>query len=277
MSETPNNTPRSQQRLKLTPQNIGVWLMGQPVAVTVPPMTLRGIDGDLGDRFTADVCGMQHNDKGETLLVVRITDAGVPRVRTITLPEWEVEAVLPPGAHRDPDTGVLTSTDEGDVRFESGLTLDSLVYEALGAASMCWSSIRTGGVFDSIRASKIGAELVDRIRALDPEQLGIQLGTLELRDDSDVTARLHALIEANKSGAPDTMEAAQKFYEFLIGGRLDEAVTEAGFDLPPQTFSDTPDGDELAAEYIEKFLAGRTLSRPVAVRIIAAVSARQVR
>lgn len=34
------------------------------------------------------------------------------------------------------------------------------VFEALGAASACWSTLEGAGVFDSTRAATIGAELI---------------------------------------------------------------------------------------------------------------------
>lgn len=43
------------------------------------------------------------------------------------------------------------------------LTLETAVFEALGAASMCWTETPTG-IFDDTRASVIGHALVERIR-----------------------------------------------------------------------------------------------------------------
>lgn len=41
--------------------------------------------------------------------------------------------------------------------------LESVVYQAIGAASVCWESIE--GAFDARRAAQIGEALLDRIRA----------------------------------------------------------------------------------------------------------------
>lgn len=43
------------------------------------------------------------------------------------------------------------------------LSLEGAVFQALGAASTCWSET-TGGVFDSTRARTIGDALVERVR-----------------------------------------------------------------------------------------------------------------
>lgn len=39
------------------------------------------------------------------------------------------------------------------------------VFEALGAASVCWSTPEGAGVFDSLRAEAIGDELLELLRA----------------------------------------------------------------------------------------------------------------
>lgn len=38
--------------------------------------------------------------------------------------------------------------------------LEGAVFQALGAASVCWESLQEAGVFDSTRAKQIGEELV---------------------------------------------------------------------------------------------------------------------
>lgn len=43
------------------------------------------------------------------------------------------------------------------------LTLETAVFEALGAASVCWTE-PPAGVFDSERATMVGNALVERIR-----------------------------------------------------------------------------------------------------------------
>ena len=44
------------------------------------------------------------------------------------------------------------------------MTLEEVVYQAIGHASMCWTP-RPEGVFDSEEASRVGAELVTTLRA----------------------------------------------------------------------------------------------------------------
>ena len=41
----------------------------------------------------------------------------------------------------------------------------SLIFQALGAASVCWGSIKDAGVFDSGRAKQIGNELLSELEA----------------------------------------------------------------------------------------------------------------
>lgn len=43
-------------------------------------------------------------------------------------------------------------------------TLETAVFEALGAASVCWENMSGTGVFQSDRAKQIGEELVEFIR-----------------------------------------------------------------------------------------------------------------
>lgn len=48
-------------------------------------------------------------------------------------------------------------------------TLEELVFQALGAASVCWETPEGAGVFDSTRAKAVGDELVARIREREAE------------------------------------------------------------------------------------------------------------
>lgn len=50
------------------------------------------------------------------------------------------------------------------MEFE-GKTLETCVYEALGAASVCWEPMDGSGVFQSERAQAIGEQLLERIRS----------------------------------------------------------------------------------------------------------------
>lgn len=53
---------------------------------------------------------------------------------------------------------------EFSVKDDGSLSLDSAVFQALGAASTCWDSLRQAGVFDSTRAKAIGDRLLEFIR-----------------------------------------------------------------------------------------------------------------
>lgn len=46
------------------------------------------------------------------------------------------------------------------------IKLNSLIYQAIGAASMCWDSPQSAGVFDSKRASDISDKLREDIKDL---------------------------------------------------------------------------------------------------------------
>lgn len=51
-------------------------------------------------------------------------------------------------------------------REEDGsLSLESAVFQALGAASVCWESMAGTGVFDSDQAKEIGEALLAEIRS----------------------------------------------------------------------------------------------------------------
>lgn len=45
------------------------------------------------------------------------------------------------------------------------LTLEEAVYQAIGAASMCWEDVAKAGVFDSDRAKAIGDALLADVEA----------------------------------------------------------------------------------------------------------------
>lgn len=47
---------------------------------------------------------------------------------------------------------------------DSSLSLESAVFQALGAASTCWESLHGTGVFQSDRAKEIGEVLMAKIR-----------------------------------------------------------------------------------------------------------------
>lgn len=47
--------------------------------------------------------------------------------------------------------------------FDDAETPEAAIYQALGAASMCWEHVEKAGVFQSDRASKIGEALLTRL------------------------------------------------------------------------------------------------------------------
>lgn len=56
---------------------------------------------------------------------------------------------------------------EPDFEFEfEPLDLQSAVYQALGAASVCWENLDSAGIFQSDRAVLIGEALIQRIKEL---------------------------------------------------------------------------------------------------------------
>ena len=62
---------------------------------------------------------------------------------------------------------------EGRMTFnlDKADSLEGAIYEAIGAASMCWINIPTGE-FDSTKAKELAEELVDEVRrrVLDPTE-----------------------------------------------------------------------------------------------------------
>jgi hypothetical protein len=54
------------------------------------------------------------------------------------------------------------------------LTLEEAVYQAIGAASMCWEDVAKAGVFDSDRAKAIGDALLAKVAA--PHSTGTDTG-----------------------------------------------------------------------------------------------------
>lgn len=46
------------------------------------------------------------------------------------------------------------------------LTLETIVFQGLGAASVCWENLDAAGIFQSDRAVLIGNKMVQRIKEL---------------------------------------------------------------------------------------------------------------
>ena len=53
---------------------------------------------------------------------------------------------------------------EFQLEDDGSLSLESAVFQALGAASVCWDTVENAGVFHSDRAKEIGDTLVTFIR-----------------------------------------------------------------------------------------------------------------
>ena len=55
-----------------------------------------------------------------------------------------------------------------EVKFDEGASteekLETAVFQAIGAATVCWESVTDTGVFDSTRAKEIGDWLLEYIR-----------------------------------------------------------------------------------------------------------------
>lgn len=45
-------------------------------------------------------------------------------------------------------------------------SLTTIIFEAIGQSTMCWSNIMKAGVFDSSEAKKIGEKLIEDIKEL---------------------------------------------------------------------------------------------------------------
>lgn len=70
-------------------------------------------------------------------------------------------------------------TFEFDLEEDGTLPLETAVFQALGAASVCWDSMDGTGVFQSERAKEIGDALIAKIRK---DTHGPYLGLATTRD-----------------------------------------------------------------------------------------------
>jgi hypothetical protein len=67
-----------------------------------------------------------------------------------------------PVDHTSPEHEDYYGNRRLDYGFQT-LTLEEAVYQALGAASVCWENVDEAGVFDDVQAKAIGEQLMDRI------------------------------------------------------------------------------------------------------------------
>ena len=80
------------------------------------------------------------------------------------------------------ESSTATTTTEPDTDFEFAYvlsdgknehTLESVVMQSIGAASVCWESMEGTGVFNSNRARQIGQKLLEWIRQNEKPLLGL--------------------------------------------------------------------------------------------------------
>lgn len=58
----------------------------------------------------------------------------------------------------------MTEQTAKQFAFEPGADMESMIFQAIGAASMCWSNPSGAGEFQSERAEAIGVALLARVR-----------------------------------------------------------------------------------------------------------------
>lgn len=59
------------------------------------------------------------------------------------------------------------AVDVRERKFDDAVSLNELLFQAVGAASMCWEHVEKAGVFDSDRAKAIAEEVVSRLGGID--------------------------------------------------------------------------------------------------------------
>ena len=97
----------------------------------------------------------------------------------------------------------------------------SLIFQALGAASVCWGSLEDAGVFDSDRAKQIGNELLSELEDQPSEP---KLTADQLREEMEL---LGSMIRAERSTATEanrqcTDEQLERCYQ--LRDRLTKAA-----------------------------------------------------
>jgi hypothetical protein len=65
-------------------------------------------------------------------------------------------------------------------RFDSCTTLEEAVYQAIGAASVCWDNVQGAGVFDEQQASSVAKDLLSVIRKWINEVANAEQSTLAM-------------------------------------------------------------------------------------------------
>lgn len=54
----------------------------------------------------------------------------------------------------------------GENRFKDAKSVEEVVFQAIGAGSVCWENPGGAGIFDSTEAKKVGDEAMERLREM---------------------------------------------------------------------------------------------------------------
>lgn len=113
---------------------------------------------------------------------------------------WVEDAIKLNNSERAKRIAVAASNSPFQFVQQAGeeLTLEEILFQALGAASICWTdeSLQKAGVFDSTRANEIGIALVREVQmAIDKSRAkGIrEAATADVKDWMDLAYELYAL------------------------------------------------------------------------------------
>lgn len=123
--------------------------------------------------------------------------------------------------HTPPSESSFEFTPEHD----GTLSLESAIYQALGAASMCWERMDGTGVFQSNRAKEIGDALLKKVQAATPDPpAGHGPGFDRPTDDHGRVMVEHML---NREVAEETlltlrniMDGIEQFNEKIMGNPM---------------------------------------------------------
>lgn len=146
------------------------------------------------------------------------------------------------------------------------LTLESAVYQAIGAASVCWENMSGTGIFDDTRARAIAEALLEQIRLEQPLILTseerdrvtgwfVKLGeppTEILPEDRALFQRLEGAEPAGQGGFAEMLEIQTSFIETCREASIDVEVSTMrdGTVLTTRTglFADRHDREERALQ-----------------------------
>lgn len=96
---------------------------------------------------------------------------------------WAEDAIKSSGSRLAQRIAVAASTEPFSFAQGSGedLTLHEILYQALGAASMCWEDVESAGVFNSSRAAAIGQALLAEVTRFQKIEAGKALSAARRR------------------------------------------------------------------------------------------------